>query len=277
MKARHSMFVAFALITGLCLGCQAAVVPPNSPVATSSIESNRTVLTVYAASSLTGAFGDIGRAFQAANPGTQVVFNFAGSQDLRTAIEQGAKADVFASADAANVDKLISLGLVQGEAQVFTTNRLVVIVPRDNPAGIKDLRDLAKPNVKLDLADPSVPVGNYTLQALDKLSVDASFGADFKSRVLARVVSKENNVKQVVSKVVLGEADAGVVYATDAQAAADKLTTLDIPDPFNIVATYPIAAFKESAQPALANKFIAFVLSAQGQTILRQYGFAGPS
>jgi molybdate transport system substrate-binding protein len=253
------------------------VAPPNSPAATSSIESNRTVLIVYAASSLTGALNDIGKAFQAANPGTQVVFNFAGSQDLRTAIEQGAKADVFASADATNMDKLVSLGLVQGQAQVFATNRLVVIVPRDNPAGIKDLRDLAKPNVKLDVADASVPVGNYTLQALDKLSADALFGADFKSRVLSRVVSKENNVKQVVSKVVLGEADAGVVYATDAQAAADKLTALNIPDPFNIVATYPIAALKESAHPALADKFIAFMLSASGQTILRQYGFAGPS
>jgi molybdate transport system substrate-binding protein len=277
MKVRQSPLISLALVAGLCFGCQAAAIPPNSPAATSGIEGGRTAVTVYAAASLTGAFGDIGKAFQAANPGTQVVFNFAGSQELRTAIEQGAHADVFASADAANMDKLVSLGLVRGPAHVFVTNRLVVIVPRDNLAGIKDLHDLAKPNVKLDVADPSVPVGNYMLQALEKLSGDASFGADFKTRVLARVVSKENNVKQVVSKVVLGEADAGVVYATDAQAAGGSVTSLDIPDPFNVVATYPLAALKDSAQPLLADKFIAFVLSEQGQTILKQYGFAGPS
>ncbi len=273
MSACRSLLIALAAIAGLCLGCQTAVAPASSSV----VPGNRTVLTVYAAASLTGALSDMGKAFQAANPGTAVVLNFAGSQELRTAIEQGAKADVFASADAANMDKLKVAGLVPGESQVFAANRLVVILPKSNPAGIKDLHDLAKPNVKLDIADPSVPVGSYTLQALDKLSADPSFGADFKTRVLARVVSKENNVKQVVSKVVLGEADAGVVYATDAQATADKLTMLDIPDPFNVVATYPIAVVKESAQPALASKFVAFVLSENGQMILKKYGFAGPS
>jgi molybdate transport system substrate-binding protein len=175
------------------------------------------------------------------------------------------------------MDKLKAAELIQGESQVFAANRLVVIIPKSNPAGIKELHDLAKPNVKLDVADPSVPVGNYTLQALDKLSTDPFFGADFKTRVLSRVVSKENNVRQVVSKVLLGEADAGVVYATDAQATADRLTMLDIPDPFNVVATYPIAVVKESAQPALATRFVAFVLAEDGQMILKKYGFAGPS
>ncbi len=272
MSARKGTLVALVVVAGMCLGCQTTATPTNSSV----VAGNQTVLTVYAAASLTGAMSDMGKAFQAANPGTAVAFNFAGSQELRTAIEQGAKADVFASADTANMDKLKAAGLVPGQTRVFASNRLVVIMPKSNPAGIKELHDLAKPNVKLDIADPSVPVGNYTLQALDKLSADPSFGADFKTRVLERVVSKENNVKQVVSKVMLGEADAGVVYTTDAQASADKLTMLDIPDPFNVVATYPIAVVKESAQPALANRFIAFVLSENGQTILKEYGFAGP-
>jgi molybdate transport system substrate-binding protein len=273
MSACRSVLLALVVAVGLCFGCQTATAPADSSV----VPGQHTVLTLFAAASLTGAFGDIGKAFETANPGTTVVLNFAGSQELRTAIEQGARADVFASADTANMDKLSAVGLVLGNAQVFAANRLVVIVPKSNSAGIKELHDLTKLNVKLDVADPSVPVGGYTLQVLDKLSVDPSFGVEFKTRVLARVVSKENNVKQVVSKVALGEADAGVVYATDAQAAADKLTTLDIPDPFNVVATYPIGVVKESAQPALAGKFIEFVLSENGQMILKKYGFAGPS
>ncbi len=277
MRIHCCLLVALAAVATLSLGCQPPAQPSSSPDTAGNASGRRTVLTVFAAASLTGAFQEMGAAFQAANPDAQVAFNFAGSQELRTAVEQGAKADVFASADAANIDRLGSLGLTRGQAQVFATNRLAVVVPRDNPAGIKELRDLARSNVKLDVADPSVPVGGYTLQALDKISADATYGADFKSRVLARVVSKENNVKQVVSKVALGEADAGIVYATDAQAAGDKVEALDIPDPFNVVAVYPIVAIKESAQPALAGRFIAFVLSAQGQAILHKYGFAGPS
>jgi molybdate transport system substrate-binding protein len=229
---------------------------------------------VYAAASLTAAFTDVGKAFEAANPGIQVSFNFAGSQALRTQIEQGARADVFASADTKNMDPLKTQGLVVGDTPIFTRNRLVVITPKDNPAGITTLKDLAKAGLKLDIADASVPVGNYTLQFLDKLSADPGYGADFKNQVLARVVSNENDVKQVVSKVALGEADAGVVYATDAQAATDKLTTIEIPDQFNVIAVYPIAVVKGSANAALAQKFVDYVLSADGQAVLHKYGFA---
>lgn len=233
-------------------------------------------LTIFAAASLTNAFGDLGKAFERANPNVRVVFNFAGSQDLRTQIEQGARADVFASADNLNIDKLRAQNFLQGDGQVFARNRLVVIVPRDNRAQVLNLGDLAKPNVKIVLADASVPAGNYTLQSLDKLSADASYGADFKARVLGRVVSRENNVRQVVSKIALGEADAGIVYATDAQSASDKISVIDIPEKFNIVAAYPIAALKASANLSLAEKFIAFVQSADGQAILQKYGFAPP-
>ena len=232
-------------------------------------------LTVYAAASLTGAFGEIGKAFEIGNPGTKVEFNFAGSQALRMQIEQGAKADVFASADNNNnMAPLKTQGLIAGDAFVFARNRLVVIVPKENAAGIKDLRDLTKPGIKIDIADASVPVGNYALQVLDKLSTDSTYGAKFKSDVLARVVSKETDVKQVVSKVALGEADAGFVYTTDAQAALAKLKTIDIPDQFNVIAVYPMAILKSSANPSRAQKFIDYVLSADGQATLNKYSFA---
>jgi molybdate transport system substrate-binding protein len=230
-----------------------------------------TTLTVFAAASLTEAFQDLGPAFEAQHPSVKVAFNLGGSQDLRTQIDQGARVDVFASADTKNMD---ALQTAKRNVQVFVHNRLVVIVPKANPAGVQRLQDLAKPGLKLDVADASVPVGAYSLQMLDKLSASPAYGADFKDQVLARVVSKESDVKQVVSKVSLGEADAGIVYTTDAQAAANQLTEIAVPDQFNVIATYPIAVLATSAHPALAQQFVDFVLSAQGQTILQKYGFA---
>ena len=263
--------VSLSTLLVLLTACQPAEAPASLPSTAHTTVSQ--TLTVDAAASLTASFGDMGKAFEAANPGTRVAFNFAGSQQLRTQIEQGARIDIFASADTRNMDPLKLQGLV-ADPQIFTHNRLIVIMPKSNPASVRMLKDLAKPGLKLDIADASVPVGNYTLQALDKLSADPAFGTDFKKQVLARVVSKETDVKQVVSKVLLGEADAGIVYTTDAQVALDKLTTIDIPDQFNIIAVYPIAVVKSSTDPALAQKFIGFVLSADGQAILGKYGFA---
>jgi molybdate transport system substrate-binding protein len=304
MNAFTKIFVPFAIAMALLIACAPAptpaptAAPPTAaPVASATTAPTtaptvaqptvaptaaRTTtpavtngpLTVFAAASLTASFGAIGKAFEAANPGTKVTFNFAGSQALRTQIEQGAKPDVFASADTVNMDPLKTQGLVVGDTPIFTRNRLVVIAPKDNPAGVKALKDLTKPGLKLDIADASVPVGNYMLQSLDKLSADANYGADFKTQVLARVVSKENDVKQVVAKVSLGEADAGVVYTTDAQAAIDKLVTIEIPDQFNAIAVYPIAVAKTSANAPLAQKFIDYVLSADGQAVMKKYGFA---
>ncbi len=282
-------FLALLIFTLASVACQAAPMatslPPTRPSATSApvpasalptvaLAAPAGSLTVFAAASLTAALTDIGKAFEAENPSSRITFSFAGSQALRTQIEQGAKADVFASADSNNMDPLKSAGLIVGTTPIFTRNRLVVIAPKDNPAGIKTLQDLTKAGLKLDIADASVPVGNYFLQSLDKLAADAAYGADFKTRVLARVVSKENDVKQVVSKVALGEADAGIVYLTDAQAAIGKLVTIDIPDQFNVIAAYPIGVVKGSANPTLAQKFIDYVLSADGQTAMKKYGFA---
>jgi molybdate transport system substrate-binding protein len=233
-------------------------------------------LTVFAAASLTESFTEIGEQFQAENPGVKVTFNFAGSQQLRAQLAQGARADVFASANTKEMaTAIISDSLVaSGTQRTFVTNRLAVILPKSNPGKIAALADLARPGLKLDFADPSVPVGQYTLDILAKMSQDATFGATFKDKVTANVVSREDNVKSVVAKVQLGEADAGVVYTTDiTPSAAKDLTTLEIPDKFNVIATYPIAPLKDAPEPELASQFVEWVLSSKGQQVLTQYGF----
>ena len=230
-------------------------------------------LTVFAAASLTGSFGEIGKAFEAAHPGVTVTFNFAGTQALVTQLTQGAQADVFASANHTYMDNLVTANLVApGSAKDFVTNVLEVILPANNPANLQTLQDLTKPGLKLVLEDKSVPAGTYSLTILDNLGKDASYGADFKTRVLANVVSNETDVKQVVAKVQLGEADAGIVYVTDA-IAAPNLKTIVIPANFNVIARYPIAALTNAPQPALAAAFVAYVLSADGQATLKKWGF----
>jgi molybdate transport system substrate-binding protein len=250
-----------------------AMVPPatDTPLPPTATPAPRT-LTVFAAASLTGSFGDIGKAFEAANPGVTVTFNFAGSQVLSTQITQGASADVFASANHTEMDKLVTASLVASGYKDFVTNVLEVILPANNPANVQTLQNLAKPGLKLVLEDKSVPAGTYSLTILDNLSTDATYGADFKTRVLANVVSYETDVKQVVAKVQLGEADAGIVYVTDA-IAAPTLKTIVIPTNYNVVAKYPIASLTNSSQPDLASAFVAYVLSADGQAIMKKWGF----
>jgi molybdate transport system substrate-binding protein len=235
-------------------------------------------LIVFAASSLTESFGELGKRFEAAHAGVKVVFNFAGSQQLRTQLEQGAQADVFASANTKEMGSAIDSGLVvSGTPRVFARNRLLAIAPIANPAHVSTLADLARPGLKLVVADKAVPAGQYTLDMLDRMSQDAAFGADFKERVQANVVSRESNVKAVVAKVRLGEADAGIVYSTDAGgAAARDLVLLPIPDQFNQIATYPLAVLASAPQPELGRQFAGFVLSEEGQQVLSDFGFIPP-
>jgi len=256
-------FLSLILLITLCLtGCTSA--PTTS--------SKARPLNVFAAASLTDAFTEIGKNFEAANPGVIVTFNFAGSQALRTQIEEGAPADVFASANKKEMDALVtSEHVAQGTAQVFLNNKLVVILPADNPAALENLEGLANSGIKLVLAAEEVPVGKYARQALDVMN--GQFGSDFKDKVLANVVSNEDNVKQVVAKVQLGEADAGIVYTSDAVAAPD-LRTIEIPTELNVIAQYPIAPLVDSASSDLANTFVAYVLSAEGQAVLQKWGFA---
>jgi molybdate transport system substrate-binding protein len=216
---------------------------------------------VFAAASLTAAFTKIGEQYTAANNGTKVTFNFAGSQALATQIQQAAPADVFASADVPNVDKVKDL---VGAPKVFASNQLQIVVEQGNPKGVKTLDDLANPDLKVVLAAPEVPAGKYAKQALDKAGVTV------------KPVSEEDNVKAVVTKVSLGEADAGIVYVTDVTAGGDKVEGVDIPKEQNVTATYPIAVVKASTHQSQAQAFMDLVLSDQGQQVLKSYGFLPP-
>jgi molybdate transport system substrate-binding protein len=253
----------FALIL---IGCDKA---PTSTAET------QTTIRVFSAASLTESFTDVAKQFSAENSGIVVQFNFAGSQELRAQLENGASADLFASANAKEMETAKSELLVDPQTvRAFAGNRLVVICPQSNPAKLQNLADLTNAGVKIDLADVSVPVGEYADQMLDEISADARYSADYKKRFLANVVSREENVKSVLNKVRLGEVDAGVVYVTDVTPdAAKHVGTIEIPDAFNQVATYPIAIVAKPGNVEAARKFEDFVLSAAGQAILRRYNF----
>ena len=231
-------------------------------------------ITVFAAASLTDAFSEIGAAFEVKNRGLSLEFNFAGSPVLRTQLEQGARADVYASADTVQMANAVQSGVVAGPGTVFVRNSLVLITPSDNPGRITVPADLAKPGLKLVLANKDVPAGNYAHQVLALMEKDPSIGAGFSNRVLKNLVSEESDVKQVVAKVQLGEADAGVVYGTDVTpSVAHKLKTVAVPAQFNVKAEYLIAPVKGASNPAAAQGFIDFVLSSDGQAILKRFGF----
>ncbi|MDQ6709143.1 MAG: molybdate ABC transporter substrate-binding protein [Candidatus Dormibacteraeota bacterium] len=218
-------------------------------------------ISVFAAASLTESFKALATAFQKAHTGVTIQYNFAGTPTLVTQIEQGAQADVFASADTANMEKLKADGYTSGDATVFAHNQLEIVVAPGNPKGISTLADLAKSGVIYLSEAPTVPAGKYSLQALAKAGVS----------VTPR--SLETDVKSVVSKVELGEADAGIVYTTDVKAAGSKVAGVLIPASYNVVAAYPIVTVKGSKHSDTDNAFIAFVLSAAGQSTLASFGF----
>jgi molybdate transport system substrate-binding protein len=234
-------------------------------------------LVVFAAASLAEPFNELGPQFGAANGGAKISYNFAGTPQLRTQLEQGARADVFASANREQMDAALKSGVVTGETPLFVQNKLVVITPKDNPSKVEKLEDLARPGLKLVTTAKNVPVGQYTQDALAKMSRDARFGSDFQAKVTANIMSEEADVKQVVAKVQLGEADAAVVYSTDVSArVASEVRTLAIPDQFNTVADYPIAQVREARQPDLARAFIAYLVSGQGREVMKKFNFLLP-
>ncbi len=279
-------FAALPICLLLLASCGGAITTSTDPTLASlaatateeptGISSGEVV--VFAASSLTGAFKSIQVGLKSAGI-NKPSYNFGGSQALATQLQLGAKADVFAPADLKSIDAAIASGtVVSGTQRVLVTNRLIVIVPPGNGGKVASLRDLANPGVKLDLAGPSVPVGNYGLQVLDKLSADASYGADFKQKVLDNVVSREDNVRQVLAKVQVGEADAGIVYTTDATgpgapASDSQVRVIEIPEQYNIIARYYIAPTKNAQHQQNAQRFIRYVLSDEGQAALEKYGF----
>jgi molybdate transport system substrate-binding protein len=221
-----------------------------------------TTLTVYAAASLTSTFQEIGDEFEKGHDGVQVEFSFGGSSDLVAQIQQGAPADVFASADTANMDKLTADDLQSGDPQDFASNTLEIAVPPGNPAGISSFADLAEKGVNVVVCAPEVPCGAATQRVEDATGVDIS------------PVSEEQSVTDVLAKVTSGEADAGVVYVTDVQTAGDDVEGVTFPESSAAVNTYPIAVLKDAADGDLARQFVDFVLGDPGQGILRGAGFA---
>jgi molybdate transport system substrate-binding protein len=251
----------------------AATDTPLAPTQSANLLSGE--LIVFAASSLTDAFNEMAAAFQTQYPDINVVFNFAGTPTLRTQLEQGAEADVFASANEPQMELALQSEVVEGTPTAFATNRLVVVTPAGRES-VQILSDLEKPGVKIVLALPDVPVGEYSRQSLQQMDASGEFPAGFASPVLSNVVSEETNVRQVLAKVALGEADAGIAYRTDVTPdVMDKVRTIDIPDEFNVLAVYLIAQVKDAPNAAGATAFIEFVLSAESQDILAQHGFGG--
>ena len=218
-------------------------------------------IAVFAAASLTDSFKAMGSSFQQAHPGVMVQFNFAGTPTLVIQIEQGAAADVFASADTTNMDKVNAAGFASGTPLVFAHNQLEIVVAPGNPKGISSLADLSKPGMIYVTEGPTVPAGKYSLQAL------ASAGVKLTPKSL------ETDVKSVISKIELGEADAGIVYTTDVKAAGSKVQGVTIPEANNVVATYPVVTVKGSKNTAVDNAFIAYLLSSAGQATLAAFGF----
>ncbi|HKQ56877.1 MAG TPA: molybdate ABC transporter substrate-binding protein [Candidatus Eisenbacteria bacterium] len=230
-------------------------------------------LRVFAAASLADAFREIATAFEREHPGLEVQLNLAGSQQLASQLANGAAADVFASADERWMSDVREKQLVDGEPRVFAHNRLVVILPRTNPARIGRLQDLTRRGIKLVVGADAVPVGRYSREMLQNLARLDGFDVDYARRVLANVVSEEENVKSVVGKVQLGEADAGIVYRSDVTPAiARYVRAIEIPEPANVLARYPIATLAGSRMPDDARAFVALVLSPSGQSVLQRRG-----
>ena len=260
-------------IAGTALAAGGASSAHSLQLLAKSTGTPKRTLNVFAAASLMDAFHELGGMLESRQPGLRVRFNFAGSQQLAIQLEQGAVADVFASADARWMAYAADRGLLRGEAQVFARNRLVVIIPSTNPARIQRLQDLSRSGVKLVLGADAVPVGRYSRVALQALSKDPAFGGDYATRVLRNVVSEEENVKSVVGKVQLGEADAGMVYRSDVTSSVARfLKVLMLPESADIVASYPIAAVNAGPDSMAAHAFLELVLSPEGQKVLQKRG-----
>ncbi|MGO4237004.1 molybdate ABC transporter substrate-binding protein [Pseudarthrobacter sp. YAF2] len=263
---RAAVLPLAVLLLAVLSGCAAAGGPAAGtsagPDAGSKAKPAGTI-TVFAAASLKATFAELARTFETENPGTTVTLSFAGSSDLASQISQGAPADVFASADTANMKKLQDAGLADGAPRNFATNTLAIAVPPGNPAGISALKDLARPGVKLVVCAKQVPCG----AAAAKVAGAAG--------IALAPVSEENAVTDVLGKVTSGEADAGLVYGTDVKAAGAKVDGIEFPESQGAVNTYPIAGVASGRNKATAQAFIGLVTGAEGQKILAAAGF-GP-
>jgi molybdate transport system substrate-binding protein len=256
--------MAFAgALVFIAVACGGAA-PANPSIASPTPAALTGSIAVFAASSLTEAFKRAGDELKVQSPGTDYTFNFASSSTLATQIINGAPADVFASADEPNMQKIVDADRNDGTPIVFVGNRLEIAVAAGNPKRITGLADLAKPGLVVVLAGPAVPAGKYALESLQKAGVTV------------RPASQEVDVRAVLNKVALGEADAGIVYVTDVKSAGARVAGVDIPEQHQVLARYPIAAVKESKNPRLAKAFVDFLLSDEGQKLLAEFGFSKP-
>lgn len=230
-------------------------------------------LIVFAASSLREVFSELSHSFTAQHPEARVAFNFAGTGELKTQVEHSTNADVFAGADREHTEALVRAGACQGLV-VFARNEPCIIVPLAPRSPVANFSEL--PNAaRIVVGAPQVPIGRYTDQILER--ANKVLGHEFRSRVLAKVVSRELNVKQVLAKVSLGEADAGVVYRTDALLAQNRVRTLNIPAEFKVLAEYTLATLTKAKNPTLAREWVALIRSRAGQSLFARFGFLPPS
>jgi molybdate transport system substrate-binding protein len=248
-----------------------SVAPASAPPSAGAVG-----LTIFGAASLKGALEKAKAAYETANPGTTLTLSTDSSSALETQIEQGAPADVFLSADTTNPKKLVDAGLADGTAVTFAGNKLTIIVPTDNPAGIRTPADLAKSGIKVIAAGDEVPITKYATQLVGNLAKEAGYPANFVAAYIANIASKEDNVKAIVAKIELGEGDAGIVYVTDAKAST-KAATIDVPDSANVPATYDGVVVKASRNVAAAKTFLDWFAGPDGQPILGGLGFVPPS
>ncbi|HET8618540.1 MAG TPA: molybdate ABC transporter substrate-binding protein [Acidimicrobiales bacterium] len=218
-------------------------------------------VTVFAAASLTDAFGALASAFEDANPDASVELNFGASSALREQILAGAPADVFASANTANMDQVVEAGAVEGEPEVFARNELQIVVPAGNPGDVRGLDDFADPDLLVGLCAEQAPCGQFGRRVLANANVTPAQDTD------------EPDVRSLLTKVEAADLDVGLVYATDVRAAGDAVEGIEIPEEDNVVADYPVAALSAATEPDVAAAFVAFVLSAAGQDVLASYGF----
>lgn len=277
------MVVAAWCLGGGLAGCAAVQSASDSASGSDSGGDARGggTLTVFAAASLTEALGELGDAFAAANPDAAVRLHFAGSQTLRTQLEQGAQADVFAPADWRQMAAVKNAGLLGSIPVYFAANRMAVAVAARgsdaDTAPVSALSDLARPGITVALATEETPAGAYARQSLELMAADPAFPAGFADAVLSNVVTRETSVRAVAQKVALGEVDAGLIYETDARQYADAVRMIAIPLHLNPAAQYPIATLAGAAHPEIAAAFVAYALSDAGQAILRRHGFAPPA
>lgn len=262
MNGRIRAWVAVLTVAMLVAACGADGDGATSDEASGDVDVSGE-LVVFAAASLTDAFDELSEAFVDADPDVEVVHNYAGSQTLASQINEGAPADVFASANTTQMDALAEADNLAGEAEIFTANLLSIAVESDNPFGIGGLADLDDPELVLVLPAEEVPAGEYAREALDAAGVEVAPS------------SLEQDVRAALSKVEIGEADASIVYASDV-VTSDAAEGVDIPLEQNVPASYPIALVADAPNPTAAEAFVAFVLSAAGQDILASYGFTAP-